>query len=270
MWKYFTSCTALLLIFWLPKAWMFTQNVTYLGYTHLPDHQELQHPLPGGALPELSPFLLPIIILTHLQVSAAVFFLNSVIFNPSVSHFHCPASRKSCSERGDEDRSQCDNLDDTDLAWAHPGQARWCCHSFCFSEDINTIPARGQEGSLSPLHQQHALAELHTAVRVTTQGTCKGSLPWKIKPALTHRSQQALRRGCCCTAIARKSCHRASTDTWVCHQQGQQVTSLPQRQTDVKCLVDVLGWGLALAPLVHCAFRFAERMGLWPFFTQSH
>jgi len=56
---------------------------------------------------------------------------------------------------------------------------------------------------------------------------------------------------------------RAVSDTRVCYQQCQQVTSLSQRKTNIStCSLDVFGKDLALDCQVYCAMKFREMIGL--------
>lgn len=164
-------------------------------------------------------------------------------------------------------------------AWAHPDRACWCCHSYSLSEGINKISTPGpgeipKHFALRQQHQQHTLAELHTAVRQRADhytGHPQRQLALKGKICIQSTRAIRLRGGMLLYSNTQDKLPQTQhRDTCVCCQQWQQVTSLPQRKTNIHCLVDVSGKELALAPPVCCAFKFVEIMGLWPFFTQSH
>lgn len=124
-------------------------------------------------------------------------------------------------------------------------------------------PFRGHKAKSQPLwpgeipkrfafrqqHQQRALAELHVAVRELathqphgTEGTCnpEDSLLWKIKPAYKARELSNWEEGRLSHSNIQytlpQSQGRAVRDTCVCHQQRQQVTSLPRERRTPQCV----------------------------------
>lgn len=130
-------------------------------------NRSFMYPLPGETLTDLITLLLSILILTHLQLATTIFFfsLNSVISNPSVSHFHWPVDRKRLFCMWRWSRVSACQLGWHRSAWdhPHPHQGCWCCHSYSLSGD--------RKHNLNPCGQDWSPNTLHS-------GSSVSSLPW--------------------------------------------------------------------------------------------